>query len=127
MSLCESETENISNLFDDVLSKITNEDATDLRRMIKKFDQQVKRMKKNLSKVLARKTDENPRLNNNPVENPTHNTDEENKEKRRKDAFYRRTVQVSRFEKVDDSSSAVQRCLNNLQQANLKFMFDSCE
>ena len=39
MSLCESETENISNLFDDVLSKITNEDATDLRRMIKKFDQ----------------------------------------------------------------------------------------
>ena len=55
MSLCESETENISNLFDDVLSKITNETATDLRRMIKKFDQQVKRMKKNLSKLLARK------------------------------------------------------------------------
>ena len=128
MSLCESETENISNFFDDVLSKITNEDATDLRRMIKKFDQHVKRMKKNLSKVLARKTDENPRLNiDHVIENPNNNTDEENKEKRRKDAFYRRTVKVTRFEKIDDSPSAVNRCLNNLQQANLKFMFDSCE
>ena len=127
MSIIESETQNISSFFDSVLSKITDEDAADIRRMMKNFNQQVNRMKKKLSDVLALKTEDTSALNHEyTVENTTHK-EEENEEKKKKDAYYRRTVQVSRFETVDKSSSAVKRCLNNLKQANLKFMFDSCE